>query len=1022
MGQLKSLGRFFTVALFIFLLVAIGQAQDSRPVIKKHNFISFSTGDGLAQSQVRSVYMDSRGYLWAATNGGLSRYNGLTFENYYSQDGLSGNQVNDILEDNNGNIWIATENGLDVLIQGMKTDGKHLIYNFSEMNGLPGKEARCIYKAENGDLWFGFDNGVAYLDNDRNTINAENGKVEFQPIHLEQGSALKDPRVNCITGKGDEIYIGYQLNVVKWTNGTAKVFELRDDMTSLKSLHPLTDGAVIIGSNNGIFTLYTGGLFDNQPIKNRLEGMTVYDIFIKESQTIWFGTDKGLYSYKYNDGSRDWASFTVNEGLSSNIIFKITADEKNNLWLGTNGGGLVKFSGQRFTRYTLKAGEEISLVSAIVQDKRNRIWFGSFSGLYIMEDEMISPFVISNFFRQFSVSSLLEDKKENLWYGIVDYGVFRYNGISFIQYTTSEGLVDDHITCMLESNNVIWFGSTNGLSILDNGSFINYNAQNGLKVENIYTISGSSDGTHWIGSDEGLIKATGDPDNLVFRMYTTEDGLPNNRVKSIATSASGIWVATDEGLGFFNGQQFDHVTMVDGLSSNVVNSVLNDNNGNIWLGTNVGIDRLALDEYERNGKKKIRNYGKNEGFTGIECNPDAIMIDSDQNIWFGTIKGAVRYNPEEDVVYDVAPDLQLVGVRLFFESVEWSDYSDSINNISGLPVNLALKYDQNYLTFDFLGINLSSPEKVKYQHQLIGFDQDWMPPSGDRSVTYSNLPPGKYTFKVRASNDQETWSEQPLAFSFMIKPPFWSTAWFLFLTITISLLLVVMILYSIFNRKVKQKELDKRIANLKLNAMRAQMNPHFVFNSLNSIQNFINKNDEESANIYLAKFASLMRFILENSRKSDISVAEEIGSLRLYLELEKLRFKDKFDYSIEVDPDINQEEHLIPAMLIQPDVENAINHGIMHLHGGGRINISMKLEGEKIICIIEDNGVGRIKADELKSKQMINHRSAAMGITKERLEILNTIRNNSMSVKIHDMLDVNKEAAGTKVEISIPVS
>ena len=234
-------------------------------------------------------------------------------------------------------------------------------------------------------------------------------------------------------------------------------------------------------------------------------------------------------------------------------------------------------------------------------------------------------------------------------------------------------------------------------------------------------------------------------------------------------------------------------------------------------------------------------------------------------------------------------------------------------------------------------------------------------------------------------------------------------------------MIIIYVTKLVKQREQKKNELQQRILEAEQKAIRSQMNPHFIFNALNSIQRFIVENDTLSANEYLAKFGKLIRRILDNSKHKLITIDDELQTLKLYLELESLRFENRFEYTIEVEEKIDTHNSQIPPMLIQPYLENAIWHGLMHKEEKGKLEIKMKLENDFIFCSIEDNGVGRKKAMELKTKHKPDHKSSGMQLTQERLEIFNAMKTQKLDIRILDLTDEKNEPGGTRVEIKIPV-
>jgi len=292
------------------------------------------------------------------------------------------------------------------------------------------------------------------------------------------------------------------------------------------------------------------------------------------------------------------------------------------------------------------------------------------------------------------------------------------------------------------------------------------------------------------------------------------------------------------------------------------------------------------------------------------------------------------------------------------------------------------------------------------------------------TVQYTTLPPGKYRFKVSAMNKKGYWSESPAVIEFEVMPPFWNTWWFRITATTFGIMAIILIMY-LWIKSVRRKEqlktnIKKQMADLELQALKAQMNPHFIFNTMSSIQHLIVTGEKEDALKYLSRLAKLMRMIMENSSKTRVTVHDELVALEYYLQLESLRFKDKFSYSIIIDEMVDTQYDSIPAMLLQPYVENSILHGFSEKTIKGHLTIAIGKNEEGLCCSIEDNGIGRERAEKKKRSSRMHEKSRAMSITASRLELLKSINNTSMSVVIKDMKDKDRIPCGTRVEIFIP--
>ena len=340
-------------------------------------------------------------------------------------------------------------------------------------------------------------------------------------------------------------------------------------------------------------------------------------------------------------------------------------------------------------------------------------------------------------------------------------------------------------------------------------------------------------------------------------------------------------------------------------------------------------------------------------------------------------------------------------------------------------VPLELDYEENNLVVDFTGITQTYPKKVQYQWRLLGLEEDWSPVSKRNSVNFLNLSPGDYSLEVRSANEDDVWNEAPIRLPFHIALPWWEENWFVAGYIGLSsflLILIVSLRVRYVRRKARAKQ-EKLISerdrlDLEQKALRLQMNPHFIFHTLNSIQALIAGKEEDVARSYLSKFSKLMRQILENSRVKEIHLDDELDMLRNYLGLEQFCRENKFDFEIVVEDNLEVDFIKIPSMIIQPYLENAILHGLGNAAKKGLLRLELKDEGEVLKCIVTDNGIGRAQAQKLKLTSNRSHKSTAMEVTSERLRLL-TEREDS--IQIIDLYDAQGVASGTQVILRLPI-
>jgi len=334
-------------------------------------------------------------------------------------------------------------------------------------------------------------------------------------------------------------------------------------------------------------------------------------------------------------------------------------------------------------------------------------------------------------------------------------------------------------------------------------------------------------------------------------------------------------------------------------------------------------------------------------------------------------------------------------------------------------VKRALPYDFSNLRFELISFSYKSRKDFRYKYRLLGFDSTWTTiPHETPFVNYSSLPSGKYTFEVKAVNESGE-SGNTIRYSFSVEAPIWQRGWFYAIVSIISLLIMAFIFQSRIRYLRKRNEIEKRLIHSQLSALKAQMNPHFMYNALNSIQALILKQDIKNSNLYLSKFSNLMRKVLDASGKDTISLQEESEILLLYLDLEKLRFGDEFNYRIHVDSEIDPYQVSIPSMILQLFVENALKHGLLHKKGEKIIDIDFTRMEKNLLCTIRDNGIGRVRSKEIKDRINSGHRSFATDATEKRVELLNSYAHGEYQVEVLDLYN-DDSSIGTEVRIKIP--
>jgi hypothetical protein len=432
------------------------------------------------------------------------------------------------------------------------------------------------------------------------------------------------------------------------------------------------------------------------------------------------------------------------------------------------------------------------------------------------------------------------------------------------------------------------------------------------------------------------------------------------------------------------------------------------------MSTNLGLAKFYVI-----GERFV-HYDVKDGIQSYEFNLGSCFKDEKGNMYFGGVNGFNIFDPNKIITNPNRPVIVVSSLRKFNEKQSTEYFNGD---------TITLNHDDNFFSFEVSALDYINPAKNKYMYYLENFDNDWIKTDANhRLAEYKKVGPGSYTFYAKGSNNDGIWNQDGIRLHVIINPPWYETTFF---RVTAGLLIIFMMWFMITRRirvlnnkhSIERKMLDieKQKFELEQKTLQLQMNPHFIFNSLNSIQSFILSHDTKMAVTYLGKFSQLMRLILNNSGKKYVPFKEEMMAIRHYIELEKLRFDNKFNCTIHIDKSIDAEFIEIPPMIIQPFIENAIIHGILHKEGTGKIQIDFNIKEDKLACLITDDGVGRKKSEELKQKTGISRKSRGMGITKERLEMLNNDTEAGHSVNIVDLTDSNGKPTGTRVELFIHI-
>jgi ligand-binding sensor domain-containing protein len=1007
----------YIYTIFFLCSYYLGISQSTPNLI----FSQINEENGLSDNHVNCVLKDHQGLVWIGTEDGLNLLNGSSIKQFKHIDSdstsISGNFIYAIKEDINENIWVATSHGLNcynkkkqrftnyyltespystsAIIFSIEIDGAFIwcgtdggLFKFNIANGSSvflecGKKEPVDRRR--------FCNKINYITEDEHHICwlcTSEGFWSFNTLDnsfKKQISATNDPLYNplfltALNENDNKLWVGsWQYGLKLFDKKTGKVtnyFKSSENPSSVYSI------AKVLQPNGRYFLWLNGNLSAFNPSNNSFfqykkplllpDYPLVKSNYVSADNWVWICTDKGLYIY--NPLRQIFNNLLYPSNITSQSVMLGTI--KNNLLVGGQADSFfVTYDHElnvikNFSNLIFKTRPEKKKVAAalsLLKQSEDKWWIGTSEGIihldlatggvrwfeHIQGDSTSLP-------RNF-VNHLFIDSRKNLWVFPWRQGIWQmdtlsgkctklFDGFSITAGVKKQLLIADAAE---DDEGNIW------MTDLDEGIVLYERKSNSFTLPFIQQIGGGVH-TSRIYKLNGFFYSLAN--NTIVKWKDkgscTKINFPPEIEKQVYDFAPDLqgnwWFATKNGLVYFNEEKniFKRYTTADGLCSN-------DLDGTVY------------------------------------CSPDGQMV-------IGGLLFLIRFNPEKLVaISKLVPPLLFIRFSVNSNAVEYPTKN-----------SLSLDYSGNNIFLEWALPDYTNAFHNQYYYRMNGIDSGWRYIGNKGELQYANLSPGKYTILLRAANSNGDFVKENLQIHFNINPPFWKTIWFLFLCFAITSLGI----YWLFKRRIamvqKKADLQQQMSELEMKALRAQMNPHFIFNSLNSIQECIVSKNTDAAYNYLSQFSKLVRRILENSGKETVSLSEELELMQWYLTLEQLRFTDEFTFDIENNCSNPQAE--IPTMIIQPFIENALWHGLAGKQGQKNLKLIFNDRNGGIDITIQDNGIGRKAADKLPKRP--DKQSMGLEITKERLQNYSLLS----SIEIIDMLDEKGTAEGTKVIIHLP--
>ncbi|MFM9910505.1 MAG: two-component regulator propeller domain-containing protein [Chitinophagaceae bacterium] len=997
---------------FLLVAIIIGTSTVS---FAQYNTTSFYTKtymavDGLPDSYTLRVYQDQQKYIWIGTYSGLSRFDGKAFANYGLNNGLNELYINAIAEDDQHRIWIGSRKGLGY-IQNSKffpaniSDSQNInfVYNIDTIikNKLWAFTSKGLYELQ-GSMWV---------------------KKEVLP-------GYSDIPCRFALAKDNAIYYCFPGSLIKvFHDGSFKVIASDTSKIPFYRQFRKYNERIVVSTTNGLFELVNDRII---PIfKQQTSNKNIYSFFIDSKNRTWISTEEdGLLVSAPGNKSR----FDYQVPLGSNLVSDFYEDKEQNIWLA-NFQGLVKVRNSFFDVLTPQINSSLNQYFNLLAKDKSIYVFSNLSGMYQFEKGLLQKrkFSIQDNFlqRRFPkemINLIALDNNNNFW------GVTRNQQIVKIAPRGKQELIYpagkadsnnkfSHVTLNPLTNQLYFSGKS--LFIYDQQKFTEYRSrQTNQPIENIQKSMLLKNGNLLVNSHTSglwLIKTTGEAYLLSKNINITSTA----RLLMAEDTSQKIWLShPGGGLICFKWENDTtlkkelELTSKNGLPNDVLEAIAIDGKNRLWAATLSGL--VVIDNTFSGPTMNyiIYSIGKEQGLGYyISSGLTKLITDSDGNIWFSSNNTVIRFRTNEINTRAGAPTTHIETVQLSMKDTDWKNWVDSLYGPFMLPQKLQLPYHQNSLMFNFKGLNFSTDGDALYTHMLVGMDTSWVNPTKSDNFSVMGLGPGRYTFLVKSRRTNSEWSE-PAQFSFTITPPFWQTWWFRAIGILAASLLLVFIFRTQLNRVNKRAELEMQLRNLEMKALKAQMNPHFVYNALNSIQSLVIDGKPQEAMDYIVKFSRLLRQVLNHSEKNVVRLDNEIDTLDLYIQLESLRLNYSLIYKIELEETILAEKEMIPPLIVQPFVENALWHGLSKQEGDKKLLIRFQADDHWLYCEINDNGIGR--AEAAKQKKHVNQSEGPRGIdiTKNRLALFNEDLTQE-SIQIVDIIQTDFSSGGTAITLRI---